>query len=252
MPPPWRLQNFDSIASTSDLCRSLAAAGEPEGLAVLARRQEKGRGSRGRGWVSVPGNLFLSVLLRPGGAVRDSGMWSLLAGVALAEAAANWVPADRLTLKWPNDLLLDDAKMAGILIDSSGDAERGLTSLVIGFGVNLAGAPEVAGRRTVAVAAVAAAPSPEDFAAVLLERVGHWYGICRSDGFASVRAAWLERAQPLGAAMTLALPDRAVSGEFAGVGPDGSLRLRVCGETLGFSVGELQLEPSVQPPGLGA
>ena len=92
-PPGWRLQTHEVLASTSDFCRERAAAGEPEGFAALARRQTQGRGSRGREWESPVGNLFLSVLLRPAERARDAGQWSLLAGVALAEALAAHLPA---------------------------------------------------------------------------------------------------------------------------------------------------------------
>jgi BirA family transcriptional regulator, biotin operon repressor / biotin---[acetyl-CoA-carboxylase] ligase len=119
----WRLRVHEVLPSTSDLCRSLAADGEPAGLAVLARRQTRGRGSRGRDWESPPGNLFLSVLLRPAGRARDAAQWSLLAGVALGEAFAAYLPdASMLRLKWPNDVLVGGKKIAGILVDSSADA----------------------------------------------------------------------------------------------------------------------------------
>jgi BirA family biotin operon repressor/biotin-[acetyl-CoA-carboxylase] ligase len=236
----WRLKVFESLDSTSDLCRSLAVAGEPEGLAVLARRQEKGRGRGGREWLSAPGNLFLSVLLRPRGPVREGGLWSLLAAVALAETVASLLPDPSvLTLKWPNDLLLEGRKLAGILLDSAGDASGGLAWLVIGFGLNLAAAPEVPNRAIASLAEVAMAPPPERVAEALLARLDHWRRVRLIEGFAPVRAAWLSRAQPIGAPITLKLGGSDVGGSFAGLGDDGSLLLHAGGRVCAFAAGEI-------------
>lgn len=185
----------ESLPSTSDLCRALARDGEPDGLAVLAHQQTAGRGSNGRSWVSPPGNLYLSALLRPPGVAREAGQWSLLAGVAVAEAVAAWLPADApLALKWPNDLLvgrLDQggAKLAGILIDSS-TVDGRLDWLVIGVGVNLATSPELAGRAATCLAERIAAPTPETMAAAVLARLTHWRTVHATLGFAPIRAAW--------------------------------------------------------------
>lgn len=206
---PWRLVVYDSLGSTSDLCRALARDGEPDGLAVMARSQSAGRGSKGRHWVSPPGNLYLSVLLRPPGPAREAGQWSLLAGVALAEAvAARLAPAADLALKWPNDLLLGGAKLAGVLIDSEA-GPLGLDWLVIGIGVNIVSAPAVGDRATTCLAEHGAALEPEALAALVLERLGYWRAVHARAGFAAVRAAW----QPWGAR----LPG------FAGLSPSGAL-----------------------------
>ncbi|MFI4979139.1 MAG: biotin--[acetyl-CoA-carboxylase] ligase [Nevskiales bacterium] len=238
--PAWRLKLFETLASTSDLCRELAEAGEPEGLAVLARRQERGRGTHGRSWISAPGNLFLSALLRPGGAARDAAVWSLLAGVALIETLDKLVPdPTALTLKWPNDVLLHGEKLAGILLDSAADARGGLAWLVIGFGANLAAAPDVSGR---SVAALGTAEAPETVAWRLLARLDHWRGVLGREGFAPVREEWLTRAHPMGAPITLALSAGTLDGSFAGLGDDGRLLLQHEGRLHAFAAGEV-LQP---------
>jgi BirA family biotin operon repressor/biotin-[acetyl-CoA-carboxylase] ligase len=226
---------FETIGSTSDLCRSLAAAGEPEGLAVLAKRQEAGRGRGGRVWASAPGNLYLSVLLRPRGPVREGGLWSLLAAVALADTVAPLLPdASALTLKWPNDLLLNGGKLAGILLDSAADRSGNLDWLVIGFGLNLAVAPEVPGRAIASLAAFAP-PPPERVAEMLLASLDHW----QHQAFAAVRSAWLARAQPLGTPITLKRGGADVGGRFAGLGDDGSLLLDTGDRVATFTAGEI-------------
>ena len=234
----WRLKIFETLGSTSDLCRNCAVEGEPAGLAVLARRQERGRGREGRTWISTPGNLFLSVLLRPRGPAH--GMWSLLAAAALWDTIAPLLP-DRsaLRLKWPNDVLLNGRKLGGILLDSAANAAGGLDWLVIGFGVNLAVAPEVPGRAVAALAETAPPPPPEQVATSLLARLDHWREVCERDGFAAIRAAWLERAQPLGTPLTLKVGEREYRGDFAGVSDDGSLLLLTGGRVQRFVAGEI-------------
>jgi BirA family biotin operon repressor/biotin-[acetyl-CoA-carboxylase] ligase len=234
----WRLKIYESLDSTSDFCRSLAVAGEPEGLAVMARRQEKGRGRGGKAWLSAPGNLFLSVLLRPGGPIREGGLWSLLSAVALAETVSQLLPdASPLTVKWPNDLLLDGHKLAGILLDSAADTSGKIDWLVIGFGLNLAAAPAVPGRAIASLGQVAT--PPEDVAEKLLDRIDHWRSVRRLEGFAPVRAAWLRRAHVIGDPMHMKLGEQDITGEFAGLAEDGSLLLRTGDRVRAFAAGEI-------------
>jgi BirA family biotin operon repressor/biotin-[acetyl-CoA-carboxylase] ligase len=239
----WRLAVHDVLSSTSDLCRALAEQGEREGLAVLALRQTQGRGSRGRAWHSPAGNLHLSVLLRPREWARCAGQWALLTGVALRQTVADLAPQRAaLRLKWPNDLLLDGRKLAGILIDSSADEAGRLDWLVVGIGVNLAHAPPLTGRTTAALAELIAPPSPAAVAERLLARLDQWRRIRRREGFAAIRAAWLAHGPRMDEAVTLKLADGLVEGAFAGLGDDGGLRLRVGGAVRAFSTGDVLLE----------
>ncbi len=236
----WRLELYDSLPSTADLCRSRAEAGESEGLAVLARQQTAGHGTRGRSWTGAAGNLFLSVLLRPGGAAREASQWSLLAGVALAEALSAGLPDEAaLTLKWPNDALLHGRKVAGILVESAADARGGLIWLSIGLGVNLVTAPPVPGRSTACLADYGSPPPPETMAGRVLEALAHWRDVRAHAGFAPVRAAFLARAPTYGTRITLRLGERMLGGAFAGLGEDGSLLLRAGGRIQAFAAGEV-------------
>lgn len=243
---PWRLRHFATIGSTSDLCRTLAEAGEPDGLAVLADRQTAGRGSRGRAWASPSGNLALSVLVRPREVARTAGQWALLAGVAVAEALSSLVPADDgvaagIALKWPNDIMLEGRKAGGILLDSSANERGSIGWIVIGIGVNLASAPEVPGRRTASFADLGVAASAADVAAAILARLAHWRGMRLLEGFAPVRSAWLALAHPVGTFVTLRIGGGDVGGTFAGLGEDGSLLLQTGGRVRAFATGEVLL-----------
>jgi BirA family biotin operon repressor/biotin-[acetyl-CoA-carboxylase] ligase len=238
----WRLLVHEVLPSTSDLCRELAGRGEPEGLAVLALRQTRGRGSRGRAWDSPAGNLHLSVLLRPVEWARSTGQWALLAAVALRQTLAEWAPRDAsFRLKWPNDLLLDGRKLAGILIDSSVGASGRLDWLVVGIGVNLAHAPPLAGRATASLAELVTAPSPVAVADRLLVRLDGWRRVRQQEGFDAIRTAWLAHGPQMDEPVTLKVGDCLVEGAFAGIGDDGGLKLCVGGAVQTFTTGDMLL-----------
>ncbi|MFC3676645.1 biotin--[acetyl-CoA-carboxylase] ligase [Ferrovibrio xuzhouensis] len=231
----WTLRAFDVLDSTNEEVRREAEAGAAEGLAVLARRQTAGRGRRGRAWVSPEGNLFLSVLLRPKATPAEAARLSFLTAVALAEAVELADPAlrSKITCKWPNDVLLDGAKLAGILLESRtaqvapGSAGGGLDWVIVGIGVNLAHFPPDTPYAATALAAHGVTAAPEDFAGWLLARLGYWYGRWQGEGFAPVREAWLGRAQGIGQAVVVRLPDGDLQGRFVALDETGALLLEL-------------------------
>jgi BirA family biotin operon repressor/biotin-[acetyl-CoA-carboxylase] ligase len=235
------LQIHDELPSTSDACIAAAKAGAPDGLALLARRQTAGRGSHGRSWASLPGNLSLSVLIRGPIPAASAGHWSLLAGLATLRALAPYAPPDSLQLKWPNDVNLHGAKLAGILIDSAAGPDATLDWLVIGIGANLAQAPHLAGRPT---ACLASAPPPEVVAAALLTHIMALRSTLEQDGHGAIRAAWLAHAHPLGT--TLLAGGR--RGRFAGLSPSGSLLLDD-GAIHTIGAGDIMIAPASTPSG---
>lgn len=241
IPPRFRLRIHEVLPSTSDVIAQLAAAGEPEGAAVLARRQTAGRGTQGRGWDSRTGNLHLSILLRPAGPLREAPQWGLLAAVALADAVAPLLPEPAaLRLKWPNDLLLGGAKMAGILAEAAADGQGGIAWLCLGIGVNLAHAPEVPGRATACLAdAAGTAPTPEAFAGDLLAALDRRCAQHRAEGFAPIRAAWLARGPAPEAEIAIRRGGAEIAGRFAGLAEDGSLLLASDGRIRAVASGEV-------------
>ncbi len=234
-PPGWRLRRYESLASTSDLCATLAAAGEPDRLAVLAARQTHARGSRGRTWHTLPGNLALSVLLRPSGPAKQAGQWALLAAVALAEAIEAVAPNVAVRVKWPNDVMLGAAKAGGILIDTALSPAGRLDWLVLGFGANLASAPDL----PQPTAALPGAPGPGQVAAAVLARLDHWDRLRLLDGFAPVRRAWLDRGPAPGSTMRVRWGNNDLGGTFAGLGEDGALLLHSGGRVRALQTGEV-------------
>ena len=143
---------------------------------------------------------------------------SLVAGLALLEAIDVAVPDQPLMLKWPNDLLLADKKLAGILLERSGDR------VAIGFGVNLAGAPELPDRKS---SSLGGAIAPQAFAPLLAGSFARLLGLWRQSDPALIGHAWLARAHPLGTSLTVhSNADETISGRFDGIERDGALRLR--------------------------
>ncbi len=211
-----RIRFVERTGSTnSDL---LAEPHAPEGEWLIAARQDGGRGRQNRAWESPAGNFHGSTLvrLRPGD--PQAGSLALAAGVAMIRAVEAAAPATGLMLKWPNDLLLGSAKLAGILLERQEDR------VVAGFGVNLAHAPEIPGRETVALSSVALV-SPEAFAPLLAASFARELQRWRDDPL-GLAALWLESAHPVGTLLSVHVAaNEKIEGSFAGLAPDGALRL---------------------------
>jgi BirA family biotin operon repressor/biotin-[acetyl-CoA-carboxylase] ligase len=187
------------VASTNDVGKQRARDGAPAWTAVLADTQTAGRGRQGRPWASPPGNLFLSVVLRPGPPGDRWSLLPLLAGVAAGEALERQGVDARL--KWPNDLVARGRKIAGILVEAT-SGTAGLESAVIGIGANVAlraeDLPEELRETTTSVTLETGQPPPEvpAVAAAVLGRLWRWYDALAREGTDGVRQAWISRAVP--------------------------------------------------------
>ena len=142
LPPGYQLLCYDSIGSTNDEAKHLARGGAEEGTLVSAREQTAGRGRRGRGWVSPRGNLYLSLVLRPDCPAGRAAQLGFVAALAVGDALRAILPRiERLTYKWPNDVLIDGRKIAGVLLESETVGSEKLSFIVVGVGVNLTVSP---------------------------------------------------------------------------------------------------------------
>jgi BirA family biotin operon repressor/biotin-[acetyl-CoA-carboxylase] ligase len=204
---------------------ALAASGLEEGVWLRAERQTLGRGRQGRSWVSPPGNLYASTLVRIRPSDPPAPTLALVASVALEEAVSAYVPG-RAVLKWPNDLLIDGAKLSGVLLERAGDA------VVIGIGVNLAHHPTDTDRCATSLAVYNVAIAPEDFIETLAEAFARWVECWRGQGIDMIRRRWVANAHPTGTPLTVRLPDGvAFDGLFDGLDPEGALILRLADGT---------------------
>ena len=213
---------------------ALARAGEAGPLWIVARSQEAGRGRRGNVWESVPGNLAASVLW-PVAGIEPERIASLgfVAGVALAEAledACGTVPDRRdgqaarpFRLKWPNDVLLESAKLAGILLEAE-VLPGGRRAVVIGFGVNVAGVPAGLTDRAASLAQAGFAADAESVLRQLSDRLAAaaraWD---RGRGFAGIRERWLARAAGLGGPIAVETGTATLRGRFEEIDEGGRL-----------------------------
>lgn len=233
--PPVR--RFAEIDSTNEEARRLGEAGEPGPLWIVAEVQTAGRGRRGRSWVSPTGNFMGTLFLRPHCGPRQAGELSFVAAVAVHDAVESLLPPHLrpgLKLKWPNDLLHDKAKLAGILLESSGIAGAEVAWVAIGMGLNLAHHPEGLEYPATSLAAMGAGTvTPGEALEALARSFDSWLTIWRGvQGFAAIREAWLKRAQGLGDPVTVRLSDGTYDGTFEGLAPDGTLQLRMPGGEL--------------------
>ncbi len=234
-----RLISLDQVDSTNDEVRRRRAAGEPAPFWVRAARQSAGRGRRGRAWVSEPGNLYASGLYELAAPTGEIAQLTFAAALAAAEVAQASAPGAAVRLKWPNDVLVEGRKAAGVLLESRSLA-RG-AELVVGVGVNLQSAPDDVERPAVALADIAgAAPlSPEVAADWLVDSFERWRWIWAGDGFAEIRDAWLARATGLGDRVTARLAEHDIVGTFVDLDEDGALVLETAAGLRRVRAGEV-------------
>ena len=241
----YRLIAFDRLGSTNTEAMQRLRAGDPGRLWVFSPEQTAGRGRRGRAWVSARGNLAVSLGLVLNASPAKAATLGFVAGLALGTAlhyvlpeidvgmaldGADLVEASgkklgRLALKWPNDVTLAGAKLAGILLEAEPLAD-GRLAVVIGMGVNVVSAPEGLPYPATSLRGLGAGVDAETLLAKLIEVWPALYEIWSADGgFARIRDGWLELAHGLGARAAVSLGPRVVSGTFETIDADGRLIL---------------------------
>ena len=227
--PFFSLHAVASVGSTNEELQRLARTGAPEGTLLWALEQTAGRGRRGRRWVSPRGNLYLSVLLRPRVPPAAAAQIGFVAAVALAEALATLLPPERrIRCKWPNDLLVDGAKVSGILPEA--EAAGGVAeAVVLGIGVNVASFPAEVPYPATSLAAAGATAGVAEVLERLAARLAAWYARWRGEGFAPVRERWLDVAAGLGEAIEVRLEHEVLKGRFETLDTGGALALLLPG-----------------------
>ncbi|MDR5709107.1 MAG: biotin--[acetyl-CoA-carboxylase] ligase [Armatimonadota bacterium] len=216
------LHAFASVPSTQDVARELAAAAAPEGTVVVAEMQTAGRGRLGRTWVSPPGGLYLSVILRPLVSPPEVPKLSLVGGVAAARAIER---ACRLPvgLRWPNDLLVNRRKVGGVLAEAGPDAWW----VILGIGLNANAVPDLPEGATSLAAELGAPVDLEELFCAVCAELEVVYEAFRGDDFATVLRWWRERSTTLGRRVRVHLPSGTYEGIAEDVDGDGALLLRL-------------------------
>ncbi|WP_134499581.1 biotin--[acetyl-CoA-carboxylase] ligase [Microvirga pakistanensis] len=231
----YRLISTGATDSTNDDALRAARSGDPGPLWIVSAEQRAGRGRHGRQWSSPQGNLYASLLLTDPCEAQHAPQLGFVAGLALHEAveAVTGVGAPRLSLKWPNDLLLDGAKVSGLLLEGHRIDGHGPLAIVIGFGVNVAFAPTGTPYPASSLQTVRPGLNRETVFRALSAAFARTFSAWRNgtrmnaaDPFGPIRRLWLERAAGLGHEVTLRLPSGEKRGVFEGLDRSGRLQLK--------------------------
>lgn len=239
----------ETLDSTNAEALRLARQGERGPLWITAECQTAGRGRRGRGWISEPGNLFASLLLTDPAPAEYWPQLSFVAALAAHDAIAEVaeVLAPLLAIKWPNDLMLAGAKVAGILIEGESGAR---SALAIGIGVNCASHPKQVEQPATDLATAGVPVSPATLFGALMVRMGarlaQWNA---GRGFQAVRHDWLARAAGMGESVRVRLADREIVGRFEALDATGGLVLRLPdGTAIVVSAGDVFMPTATASP----
>jgi BirA family biotin operon repressor/biotin-[acetyl-CoA-carboxylase] ligase len=248
LPPGHRLVHFAEIDSTNAEALRRAAVGERGPVWFWADRQSHGRGRLGRNWVSEAGNLYATLLITLSVKPAVAGGLSIVASLAVLNTLQAYLPpGPRLEIKWPNDVLIEGSKAAGILMESSLQAD--LMIVAIGCGINLASAPAATryGATTLAVHGAIVSPRAafETWAEELDRLLQAWSA---GAGFAGLKLAWLRHAKGLGRPIRVTAAGQTVTGCFEGLGENGSLLLRTPAGVREFHAGDVSLADVSESP----
>jgi BirA family biotin operon repressor/biotin-[acetyl-CoA-carboxylase] ligase len=249
----YRLLSLDATQSTNDDAVRAAREGDPGDLWIVAREQLAGRGRHGRQWASPPGNLYASLLLIEPCEAASAPQLGFVAGLALHQAveAVTGIGAPRLALKWPNDLLLDGAKLSGLLLEGHRIGQT--LAIVIGFGVNVTDAPSNTPYPATTVRSVSSGATREGLLEALSSAFASTFAAWKAslrmneaDPFGPIRRLWLERAAGLSTEVTLRLPSGERRGRFEGLDRLGRLQLRTEAGLEQIDAGDLYF-PNLNP-----
>jgi len=229
VPDTLHVITLDRVDSTNEEIKRRAVQGAPDGTLVWASEQLAGKGRRSRTWISPPGNLYCSLLLRPACPAHQAMQSSFVTALAVADAIEGALPAGtQVTCKWPNDVLAAGRKVAGILLESSTEGDGALEWLVIGVGVNISSfPPQTDGPYAAASLAGLGAVkvTPEQLFESYCERFLYWWGVWNVDGFAAIRGEWLDRAHGLFQPIQVRLDNDTLEGVFLTMDESGALVL---------------------------
>ncbi|MCB1839738.1 MAG: biotin--[acetyl-CoA-carboxylase] ligase [Alphaproteobacteria bacterium] len=220
----WLIETYETLTSTQDMIRDRLGENPPEGLVVQAIQQTRGRGRQGRSWFSPPGNLYLSVLLKPVNGLCGIGQLSLVSCLSLSNTLAEMYGLDqKLLLKWPNDILLEGRKCAGILLETETDEKGAFKGVILGMGVNVVSAPPEMG--TALQASTDRKVALADLREALLERLEEDYQRWQKQGFTPFRSEWVSKTVGSGTPLSIGHGKTSRAGTFEDIDPEGSLIL---------------------------
>ncbi len=227
----WAINTFDIIDSTQTMLKDMVLNDDSheEGFVVSAERQSSGRARHGRTWEQGEGNLYLSFLITPNCTPQQIGQLSLLTGLAVNKTIHDHASNIDTRLKWPNDILINDLKCCGILIETLQSNEDIIQKLGIGIGINLASSP-IEGSTNISCYTVDKINKSE-FQNRLLNNFSDYYTLWQDYGFEKFLHEWLSFSYKKGTDVSVKSGSSKVTGKFETIDPDGNLMI-VCNESL--------------------
>lgn len=217
------IHHYTSVSSTQDEIKTLLHdfSAQQDFLCVFADVQATGRGRHGRTWISPEGNLYMTLALRPVGERKYLGLYAYICGLALYDALAPHIGGAEIALKWPNDVMVEDKKLAGILMEFYTAPETGEDYLLIGMGVNIKSAPDE--RVCIHDIAPNCAVKPKDVMDVMLSAFDAWQTDYIESGAAHILKTWQARGWRLDEQVQAKLGQEVIKGQFSGFDEFGSL-----------------------------
>ena len=241
-----KIYYFDTIGSTQSFALNLASKPYENGSVVIAGRQTKGRGRLNRKWISPKGGIWLSILLKPAFEVSQASLFPMVTSLALAKAIEKALKL-KPRLKWPNDVTLNDKKVAGILIDASIESNK-IGYLVIGAGINFRIQPRIVSRQArgsenfygiTTLVGKNETANPIELVQQFLYELEQLYNKVISNNLAEIRKEWTERSSTIGRNITVATPNGQVKGKAMSIDESGALLVSSKGKTQRLLVGDV-------------
>jgi len=236
-PTDCNLLFYKSVESTNEVAKKLAVSGVDSGTVVWAKEQLSGKGRHGRSWSSPPGNLYVSIIQRPNCKPSEGSQIGFVASVSLVETI-NSLTGIKVTLKWPNDLLINEKKVAGILLESSSSDSDKLDWVIIGVGLNVLSCPKHI-KDTTCLNTEGARLSVEEllqgFLMKLYSKISEW----DEQGFEIIRQKWMIYAPIQGSETRVRLPVGEVTGKYCGLDCSGNLLIETKNGIKSIETGEV-------------
>ena len=244
IPNLYNVIKYETIGSTNAEACILAAKGEdmtPDGTLIWSLEQTSGRGRRGRGWQSPTGNLYTSLVLRPEVFLQESAQLGFVASLAVYDALGNIGPVGhQVHCKWPNDVLLNEKKVAGILLESSGGGmDKQPDWIVLGMGLNVVWHPNDTEFPSTSLRSEGWPNTIDEVITAYTKSFLSWTNRWLDIGFAPIRKDWLQRCKGIGQKIEVRLENETLIGIFEDMEEDGALRLNINGKTQRILAGDV-------------
>ena len=227
-PSGYDHRSYDVLDSTNEEARRLINEGLAGPTWIHAKSQSAGRGRRGRDWVSEEGNLFATLALPLACTPAEAATLAFVSALAVGAALEAFVEAQAIHYKWPNDVLIEDKKVAGILLETQAQSAGQVQWLAIGIGINLVSAPTQTTYPATSLHLHSEVPiALEDVLSRLAKHFDHWFRVWQTQGFEPIRRAWTAQAARLNQSIEVRLPKKTLHGVHKGLDKSGALILEL-------------------------